>query len=129
MAWQASFDEAQCRCKEGKYFDGVQSINKCMELFAAEVEDADSKILKDPTVFVDEFLAKKMSPDQVTMAFKMFVCRGDLLTGLGADKRAVTEYSCAAKLQPDDGEFKAKFAKITEGLESSGKKPTTGAIA
>merc|ERR1719223_2075107 len=56
-----------------------------------------------------------MSPEQVTAAFKMFECRGDLLIGLGAEKRAVTDYSCAAILKPDDAEFKAKFAKISDG--------------
>jgi len=126
MAWQAVLDQAQSLCKEGKYFDGVQSINKCMELFGTEVDGSDSKILKDPTAFVQEFLAKKMSPEQVSAAFKMFVCRGDLLSGLGADKRAVTEYTCAATLQPDDAEFKAKFAKIAEGLDSSAKKAKLG---
>jgi len=126
MAWQAPLDEAQKLAKEGKYFDGVQSINKCMELFGTEVDGADSKILKDPTAFVEEFLAKKMSPDQVSTAFRMFECRGDLLSGLGAAKRAVTEYTCAATLQPDNEEFKAKFAKIAEGLESSAKKAKTG---
>jgi len=125
MAWQAALGEAQNLCKEAKYFDGVQSINKCMELFGTEVDGADSKILKDPTAFVEEFLAKKPSTEQVSTAFKMFVCRGDLLSGLGASKRAMTEYTCAATLQPDDEEFKGKFAKIAEGFESSAKKART----
>jgi G3E family GTPase len=111
MAWQAPFDEAQRLCKDGKFFDGLQSINKCMELFGTEVGSADSKILKEPAAFVEEFKAK-MSSENVSTAFKMFTCRGDLLVGLGAEKRAETEYTCAISLNPADEETKAKLAKV-----------------
>jgi G3E family GTPase len=120
MAWQATFDEAKTQCKEGKAFDGVQSINKAMELFATELGSADSQILKEPTEFVKEYMPK-MSAEQVSSAFQMFDCRGDLMVQLGASKRAVTEYTCAATLKPADEEFKAKFAKITEGLDAGNK--------
>jgi len=112
MAWQAVFDEAQTLCKDGKFFDGVQKINGCMELFETEVGGADSKILKEPAAFLEEFTAK-MSPEQKAAAFKMFMCRGDLLVGLGATKRAQTEYECAGTLQPDDEDLKVKRARLS----------------
>jgi len=121
-AWQAPFDEAQKQNKDGKFFDGVQSINKTMELFAAEVGCADGvQMLKEPETFVKDY-AGKMSTEQVSAAFQMFVVRGDLMVGLGATKRAVTEYTCASTLKPDDADFKAKFTSFTEGLENATKK-------
>jgi len=61
----------------------------------------------------------------VSTLFKMFECRGDLLMRLGAGKRAVIEYTCAASLQPADAEFKQKLTKVTEGLDSPAKKAKT----
>jgi len=112
MAWQAVFDEAQSLCKGGKYFDGLQKINTSMELFETEIGGANSQILKEPAAFLEEFAAK-MSPEQKSTAFKMFMCRGDLVMGLGATKRAVTEYDCAGMLQPDDAELKARRAGLS----------------
>jgi len=112
MAWQAVFDEAQTLCKDGKFFDGVQKLNSCMELFETEVGGSDSKILKEPAAFLEEFTAK-MSPEQKAAAFKMFMCRGDLLVGLGATKRAATEYDCAGTLQPEDADLQVKRARLS----------------
>jgi len=97
----------------GKHFDGIQKINSCMELFETEVGSSDSKILKEPEAFLQEFMPK-MSPEQSTAAFKMFTLRGDLLSGLGATKRAATEYTAASTLKPDDKEALAKKAKLEE---------------
>jgi G3E family GTPase len=112
MAWQAVFDEAQTLCNDGKFFDGVQKLNSCMELFETEVGGSDSKILKEPAAFLEEFTAK-MSPEQKAAAFKMFMCRGDLLVGLGATKRAATEYDCAGTLQPEDADLQVKRARLS----------------
>merc|ERR1719201_2092296 len=92
-----------------------------MELFETEVGSADSKILKEPTAFVEEFKSK-MSPDQVSTAFGMFVCRGDIMVGLGANKRAVTEFTCAAVLKPDDAECAGKLAQIRDDTSNPSKK-------
>jgi len=121
MAWQAVFAEAEALCKDGKFFDGVQKINNCMELFETEVGGAEQKILKDPKEFLQEFTAK-MSPEQTTAAFKMFMCRGDLLVGLGATKRAAIEYECAGTLKNDDEELKVKRARLSAPAEDEKKK-------
>jgi G3E family GTPase len=49
----------------------------------------------------------------------MYEVRGDILTGLGATKRAVTEYSCAQLLDPDDKGVQAKKTSV----ETSALKP------
>jgi len=117
MAWQEPLDAAVELLKKGKHFDGVQKINSCMELFETAVGGSDSKILKEPMEFLTEFMPK-MSAEQKSAAQKMFTVRGDMLVGLGASKRAATEYACAATLKPDDEEVKVKRAK----LESSSNK-------
>jgi len=88
-----------------------------MQLFETEVGGSESKILKEPMAFLEEFMPK-MSPELKTAAFKMFECRGDLLCGLGAAKRAATEYTCAAALQPDNEDVKAKRAKIEASVDT-----------
>merc|ERR1719321_1511953 len=50
----------------------------------------------------------KLSDSQKTALQRMFEVRGDLLIGLGANKRAALEYSCAATLAPDNAAIKAK---------------------
>jgi len=122
MAWQAVFEEASKLCKENKYFDGIQKMNNCMELFETEVGGSDSKILKEPMAFIEEFMPK-MSPEQKAAAFKMFMCRGDLLVGLGASKRAGVEYDCAHTLQPEDSELQRKRAKLSTPASALEKGP------
>merc|ERR1712232_601638 len=53
-----------------------------------------------------------MGSEQKASLRKIFEVRGDLMTGLGALKRAATEYGCAATLDPDSEEIKAKRAKL-----------------
>jgi len=83
-----------------------------MELFETEVGGSGSKILKEPTDFLEEFMPK-MSSEQKASLRKMYEVRGDLLCGLGALKRAATEYGCAEKLDPGNEEIKAKKAKVS----------------
>jgi len=109
--WQAPLAEAEALLKAAKHFDGVQKINTCMELFETEVGGSGSKILKEPTDFLEEFMPK-MSPEQKASLRKMYEVRGDLLCGLGAMKRAATEYGCAEALDPGNEEIKAKKAKV-----------------
>jgi G3E family GTPase len=52
----------------------------------------------------------------------MYEVRGDLLTGLGAAKRAMVEYGCAESLAPGDEAIKAKRAKL-ESAASAALKP------
>jgi G3E family GTPase len=68
-------------------------------------------ILKDPVAFVKETEAT-LTADQKASLRKMYEVRGDILTGLGATKRAATEYDCAALLDPGDSQLKEKKAKL-----------------
>eukprot|EP00746_Dinoflagellata_sp_MGD_P155173 gnl/MRDRNA2_/MRDRNA2_85234_c0_seq1.p1 gnl/MRDRNA2_/MRDRNA2_85234_c0~~gnl/MRDRNA2_/MRDRNA2_85234_c0_seq1.p1 ORF type:complete len:482 (-),score=137.19 gnl/MRDRNA2_/MRDRNA2_85234_c0_seq1:201-1574(-) len=118
-AWQEPLTQAEELLKGAKHFDGVQKINSAMELFETEVGGKDSKILKEPAAFIDEFIGK-LSDAQKSSLQKMFEVRGDLLTGLGANKRAAVEYGCASTLAPDNAEIKAKRQK-TEKADILGK--------
>jgi G3E family GTPase len=110
-AWQPLLDEAEALLKKSKFFDGVNKVNKCMELFETEVGGSGSKILKDPATFVAE-ITPKLSAEQKASLRKMYEVRGDLLSGLGALKRAAAEYGSAATLDPASEEIKAKKAKV-----------------
>jgi G3E family GTPase len=117
-AWQADLDEAESLNKAAKYFDAVQKANSCMELFEKELGKSDSLILKEPITFVKE-VDKDLTTEQRASLKRMYEIRGDILTGLGATKRAATEYSCAQLLDPDDTAVQAKKASV----ESSALKP------
>jgi G3E family GTPase len=103
--------EAEAMAKDGKNFDGVQKINSCFELFETEMGGSGSRILKEPVEYLGE-IKGKLTPDQSATLKRMYVVRGDLLTGLGACKRAATEYGCAETLEPGSAEIKAKRAKV-----------------
>jgi len=104
--------QAEALLKEEKHFDGVQKINSSMELLEAELSPGtESKILKDPSAFLDDVMSK-LSPEQKASLRTMYEVRGDLLIGLGAFKRARVEYGCAESLAPDAEEIKAKKAKL-----------------
>jgi hypothetical protein len=117
-AWQADLDEAESLNKAAKYFDAVQKANSCMELFEKELGKSDSLILKEPITFVKE-VDKDLTTEQRASLKRMYEVRGDILTGLGATKRAATEYSCAQLLDPDDKGVQAKKASV----ETSALKP------
>merc|ERR1711972_1117720 len=60
----------------------------------------------------------------------MYVLRGDILTGLGATKRAELEYANAATVSPNDDEVKAKQAQLETvsaafSKDAKGKTPCT----
>jgi len=110
-SWQEELSQAEALNKSGKYFDAVQKANSCMELFEKELGKSDSMILKEPLAFVKETEAT-LTADQKASLRKMYEVRGDILTGLGATKRAATEYDCAALLDPNDSQLKEKKAKL-----------------
>jgi len=112
--------QAEALLGEGKSFDGVQKINACMEAFELEIRGAggaDSKILKEPAAFVNEVKGTLTSEQRASLQ-RMYEVRGDLLAGLGALKRAATEYDCAEILTPGDEGIKAKRAKIESAAGS-----------
>lgn len=99
-----------------------------MELYDTVLGGEGGRILKEPTRFVEE-VKPKLTDGQVGILKKMFVIRGNTLVGLGANKRARVEYSCAVLLSPED-EIKAKLAKLESSSDSlqadkSGKVPCT----
>jgi len=93
--------------------------------FETEVGGKDCRILKAPTEFLAEIMPK-LSDEQKISLCKMYVTRGDLLSGLGAVNRAATEYGCALTLAPDSEEIKAKKAKLASasgvGQDAADKK-------
>jgi G3E family GTPase len=109
--WQELFLQAEALLLEGKHFDGVQKINSCMQLFEPVIGGAESKILKEPSAFLEE-VRSKLTPEQTESLRKMYEVRGDLLVGLEAFKRARVEYGCAETLAPDDDGLKVKKAKL-----------------
>jgi len=112
-AWRAPFEEASALLKEGKSFDGVQKINAALELFETELGHSGQRILKEPRAFLDDVVAG-LAPEQKSTLCDMYVVRADLLTALGALKRALVELDCAALLAPEDGEVAEKRAKVEQ---------------
>eukprot|EP00913_Durusdinium_trenchii_P004281 g3969.t1 len=90
-AWAEGLVSAQTALKEGKLFDGVQAINACMEAFAKALGDETDQVLRDPMAFLEAHVAK-LSGEQKDALRTMYEVRGDIITGLGANKRAALDY-------------------------------------
>lgn len=123
---------AEVAAAESKFFDGVQFINSSMEAYGKELgcEDVDT-VVKDSTKFL-EAVMPKASDEQKAVLKKMFEVRGDIISGLGAYKRAASDYDCALKVKPDeasDAGISAKKAKTEElavgKVERPSKVPVT----
>lgn len=124
---KSQFAKAQAALTGGKFFDGVQLINTTMEAFSKELGDDTERIVKDPTAFVDDMLGK-MNQEQKDLLGHMYEVRGDIIMGLGAAKRAGTDYECAAKAGRKSDELAAKVSKATEsqkGPKKNDKVPVT----
>merc|ERR1712060_557484 len=67
--------------------------------------------LKDSKLFLDKTMPT-MSEEQKLALKNMFVLRGDILVGLGANKRAEVEYANALLVSPSDEDAKNKKDKI-----------------
>eukprot|EP00933_Yihiella_yeosuensis_P042299 TRINITY_DN36850_c0_g1_i1.p1 TRINITY_DN36850_c0_g1~~TRINITY_DN36850_c0_g1_i1.p1 ORF type:complete len:458 (+),score=145.38 TRINITY_DN36850_c0_g1_i1:74-1447(+) len=126
-SWETGFESAEAALKDGKFFDGVQFINSCMEEYAKVIGDESERIVKEPLEFVKE-LSPKLSQEQKDILKRMYEVRGDIITGLGANKRAATDYACAQELGAEDGsiaEKKSKAQAATRESRMSGKVPVT----
>jgi len=129
-SWQEALASAKEALKDDKFFDGVQSINACMEIFGKELgiqESAD--IVKDPEKFLEASMTK-VTADQRQTLKTMYIVRGDIVSGLGAHKRAAMDYACADKCAPGDADIESKKAKAEEfskdkSKRTSGKIPVT----
>ena len=119
VAWNEGFESAQTALKDSRFFDGVQAINACMEAYAKVVGDDSDRVLREPSAFLGEYKAK-LSEEQKAVLMKMYEVRGDIITGLGAHKRAMVDYQSAQELgaQVKDKVLKAEEAtkeKTTPG--------------
>jgi len=125
MAWAEDFTKAQDALKEDRFFDGVQYINSCMQCLGNELSDgAGERLIKEPEDALNEVEAK-LSPELRATLQHMFEVRGDIIGGLGANKRAAVDYSVAMRLGADTPAIKEKRAKMEE-LPKSHK--TTGTV-
>ena len=70
VGWSDTFNSAQAALKEGKFFDGVQAINACMEAYAKVVGDESDRVLRDPPAFLEEYKAK-LTEEQKDVLRKM----------------------------------------------------------
>lgn len=108
--WESQFASAQESLKGSMFFDGVQFINSCMETFGKTFGDEDSKLVKDPAVFVTEFASKITEEQKKTLA-SMYEVRGDIISGLGAFKRAAADFTAAAAFGNEGVAAKQKIAE------------------
>jgi len=126
--WQSLITEAEALHKESKYFDAVQKINAGMELFESSVGGEGSEILKDGKSFLAKTMPK-LSEDQKLALKNMYSLRGDILSGLGATKRAELDYSHSLIVNPADEETKKKMSILADSASScpsaDGKVPCT----
>eukprot|EP00416_Gambierdiscus_australes_P022874 CAMPEP_0171064228 /NCGR_PEP_ID=MMETSP0766_2-20121228/6150_1 /TAXON_ID=439317 /ORGANISM="Gambierdiscus australes, Strain CAWD 149" /LENGTH=453 /DNA_ID=CAMNT_0011520233 /DNA_START=75 /DNA_END=1436 /DNA_ORIENTATION=+ len=125
-SWEASLAEAEAALKDERFFDGVQHINACMEAYGKELnsESDGGKVIKQPKEFLAETEAK-LTSDQRVQLRRMFELRGDIITGLGANKRAALDFSCAEQLGASVSEKKAKVEGAMKEVKKADKVPVT----
>ena len=119
VSWSEGFERAQAALKEARFFDGVQAINSCMETYAKVIGDDSDRVLRDPSAFLQEY-KENLKQEQKDVLRKMYEVRGDIITGLGAHKRAMLDYQSAQLLGTI---LKDKLAK-TEAAAKAAKEKT-----
>eukprot|EP00930_Biecheleria_cincta_P042056 TRINITY_DN28927_c0_g1_i1.p1 TRINITY_DN28927_c0_g1~~TRINITY_DN28927_c0_g1_i1.p1 ORF type:complete len:462 (-),score=115.32 TRINITY_DN28927_c0_g1_i1:6-1391(-) len=119
-SWETGLASAEAALKAGKFFDGVQFINSCMEEFGKVLGDEGERIVKEPMEFVQE-LQPRLSQEQKDILKKMYEVRGDIITGLGANKRARTDYECAKVLGETGSSLVSKMSKAEEAMKTKTK--------
>lgn len=120
--WEESLAKAELALKEGRFFDGVQFINATMETYTkANFGDEEGLVIKDPAAFV-KTTSPKLTDEQKAVLSGMFEVRGDIISGLGANKRAATDYECsqALSLDPSAG-IAAKKESAQEAVRESNR--------
>lgn len=119
--WESQWASAQEALKESKFFDGVQFINSCMEAYGTTLGDEEGQIVKDPPAFVTQ-LSEKLSTEQKEQLRKMYEVRGDIISGLGAHKRAAADFAAAQALVPAASDGLATKQKEAEEAAKGPKK-------
>jgi|Transcript_7256 G3E family GTPase len=125
--WVGDLKKAEVALKESKFFDGVQFINACVEAFAKSLGKSGEDANKDPLNFVDAVLPD-LSDENKNALKKIYEVRGDIIAGLGAHKRAATDYACALKAgsSPEIEAKKAQCDGLAKGpAKKDGKVPVT----
>jgi G3E family GTPase len=112
-AWAIQLSSAEVALADCKLFDGMQFINSCVEAYGTECGLDGAEILKSPSKFAAEAGAN-LSAAQKANFQKIFEVRGDIVAGLGASKRAVTDYAAAQALAPAADEGLAAKQKAAE---------------
>ena len=113
-SWSEGWESAQAALKEARFFDGVQAINSCMETYAKVIGDDSDRVLRDPTAFLEEYKEN----------LKMYEVRGDIISGLGAHKRAMLDYQSAQLL---GATMKDKLAKTETAAKAAKEKTSSDA--
>lgn len=123
--WEELLKAAEKALREDppKFFDGVQHINTAMETFAKDVlEDETGRVTKEPADFLRD-LAPGLQTAHKDALRRMFEVRGDVITGLGAHKRAAVDYQCAADLS--EAQDQASVLSKRSRAEQAAKGPRT----
>lgn len=90
-----------------------------METYAKVIGDDSDRVLRDPSAFLEEY-KENLKEEQKDVLRKMYEVRGDIITGLGAHKRAMLDYQSAQLL---GATVKDKVAK-TEAAAKAAKEKT-----
>lgn len=109
--WLGLLTEAEQLTNKLKFFDGINKIDACMELYEKTLGCEGGRIKSESAAFVEENVGK-ISEQQKGELSRMFALRGDILVGLEAFKRAEAEYSNVLTLTPDNADIKAKRDKL-----------------
>ena len=123
MAWTALLEQAAAIMAVGKFSDSFQYINRCMEEFEREIISGTNrkggKLLQKPKEFLRTWMPMLTKEQQAALA-RMHEVRGDILVGLGANKRALTMYNCSQVLAGDA--VADKIAKTEASLTARKRK-------
>mmetsp|Transcript_36618 Transcript_36618/g.67114 ORF Transcript_36618/g.67114 Transcript_36618/m.67114 type:complete len:535 (-) Transcript_36618:164-1768(-) len=139
---EAALQEARGHIAGGTFFDGIQVMNRGFEVYEGILrqgikgfppELGKLSILRTPEEFVQK-MATQLDATQSAMLAKLYATRAELLSGIGAHKRAVMELGLALQLQPNDADLQKQKeeldkgpAILAQGMDASGpnKVPVT----
>lgn len=128
--WAESFEAAKGALQKGNFFDGVQFINACMEEYGKVLNNQlGVAIFKDGLV-LDQEHVPALSAEQKEVLRRMYESRGEIIAGLGAEKRAAKDFESAACLatgQDKDAlcEKKSKAEEAARVQRKAEKVPVT----
>jgi len=115
-------EEVESLRQSGNLFDAVQRINACMEAYEITIgeEPRQGLVLKDPDKFLEKELPGMTNEQKLTLQ-SIYDMRGDILSGLGAKKRAVLDYKSALTINPELEQVERKKQKLVDELAATAK--------